>query len=257
MPIKQTVLVPKGFMYPIRGLGLILTNWRLFRLSLLPLLVNTVVFMIFLLSFNYIAYEISTRVFEESTQAWYWAALSMLIGGALFVVSIIVVMFAFVAVGLIIAAPFSDMLSAAVEEKLTGKVMESPMSLWGLVKFTTKNESKKMSVILLIQAALALVNLFPGAGQAIFAVTSPIFLALVVAFEFTGYSLDRRGFSFHRKRRYITSRLGLSLGFGLAVGITLVIPLINFLLLPLAVAGGTMMVVENPPETAGSASPSG
>jgi len=239
--------VSKGFFYPLRGLKLILTDWRLFRLSLLPFLVNTILFMIFFLSFNFFAYEISSRVFEQSSQAWYWAALSVTLGVLLFAVSIIVILFIFVAIGLIIAAPFNDMLAGAVEYKLSGKVTESGMSLWELTKFTMGNEVRKMAVILAGQGLLALVNFFPGVGQAVFAIASPIFLAFVLAYEFTGYTLDRRGFPHSKKQNFVLSRSGLSLGFGFAVGITLIIPVLNFLLLPLAVAGGTMLVMENPP----------
>lgn len=247
MPVKEPIDAVKGFLYMLRAPKILLSDWRLFRLSLAPLLVNVVLFSFFFLAFNWLAYEVSTRVFEESTQAWYWAALSMILGLALFAVSIIVVMFGFVIVGLIIAAPFNDMLAAAVEEKLTGRALEAPMSLWGLIKLTVKNEAKKAAVILSVQLALILINILPGIGQVVFVVASPVFMALVLAFEFTSYTLDRRGFSFGEKRGYIFSIPGLSIGFGLAVGLTLVIPALNFLLLPLSVAGGTMLVVENPP----------
>ena len=248
MPIRETLKAPKGFLYPVRGLRLIVSDWRVFRFAILPFLVNTLLFAAFFLGFNYFAYEISSWVFQESSQQWYWYVLSTIMGVALFVVSIFVVMFGFVAVGLVVAAPFNDMLAAAVEKKLTGEVKEVDMSLWRLVVFTVKNETRKMAVILLAQGALLLINLVPGFGQMIFIVLSPLFLALVMAYEFTGYTLDRRGFSFSQKRRYITGRLGISLGFGFAVVLTLAIPIINFLTLPLAVAGGVLFVTENPPE---------
>ncbi len=249
MAIKETLGAPKGFIYLIRSIKIVFSDWKVFRLAIMPMLVNILLFVGFFFAFNYFSYEISSRVFEESTQVWYWYALSWLIGVALFIVSIFIVLFGFVVVGLIVAAPFNDMLAAAVEKKVTGTVKETGMSIWGLVKYTVKNEIRKMAVIILVQGSLFLVNFIPGVGQMIFVVVSPAFLALVMAYEFTGYTLDRRGLSFSEKRKYLTSKFGLSMGFGLGVVVTLIIPIVNLLLLPLAVTGGTLLVIENPPET--------
>ena len=43
-------------------------------------------------------------------------------------------------------------------------------------------------------------------------------------------------------------RAPLALGFGFSVAATLMVPIVNFALLPLAVIGGAMLVAENPPQ---------
>ncbi|MBI5815280.1 MAG: EI24 domain-containing protein [Nitrospinae bacterium] len=239
---------PKGLLYLLRGVKIIFSGWDVAKFAIAPVALNTLVFAAFLMSFNYFAYHISTAIFDQSSKEWYWAALSMITGGALFFVSVIVVIFGFAAAGLIIAAPFNDMLSAAVERKLTGRVRELKMPLWNYYLHVMKNESKKMAVIISLQLMLALVNLVPGFGQLTFAVLSPLFITFVMAFEFTGYTLDRRAFTFRDKRMYLFSRFGLALGFGLAAGLTMVIPIAGFFLMPAATAGGTLLVIENPPE---------
>ncbi len=244
MAIKD---VFKGFSYMLRAGRVIVTDFKLLRLAVLPMVINTVLFVIFMLSFNYFAYELSTNIFEESSQAWYWAILSTLLGIALFIVSIFVVFFGFVIAGLIIASPFNDALSYAVERKLTGQVAETQMNLWKTALFTIRNESRKMAVIVFIQITLFLMSFVPVVGQIIFVTITPVFMALVMAFEFTGYSLDRRGFHLKEKWAYIKGSMGIAIGFGLAVSVTLLIPIVNFTLLPLAVTGGTMLIIENPP----------
>lgn len=248
MPVRETLKAPGGVLYLVRGLKLIFSDFAILRLALAPALVNIVLFGVLFMSFNYFAYEISAYVFDQSSQAWYWYAISTMVGILLFLASILVVLFGFVAIGLIVAAPFNDMLASAIERKVTGNVAEVKMSLLKLAGHTMKNEAKKMSIIITVQLALLLVNLVPGIGQAIFLIASPCFMALVMTYEFTGYTLDRRGLSFAQKRAYLKSHLGRSMGFGLAVAATVLIPLLNFMLLPLAVAGGTLMVIENPPE---------
>lgn len=249
-PVRSALRVPSGAFYMLKGARLIFTDWRLFRLALAPFALNTALFMGFLLSFNYVAYHVSTHVFAQSNQEWYWAAFSILVGSALFAVSILIVAFGFVSVGLILAAPFNDILSAAVEEKLAGKVVTRQAPAWRFIKSTAISESKKMSLALLIQVSLFLTNLIPGVGQVAFVVLSAMFISFVMAYEFTGYTLDRRGFSFAEKRMFIVSRFGLSMGFGALAGAISLVPIVNFLLMPVSVAGGTILAVENDPASA-------
>jgi len=245
MPIKQTLSAAKGFFYLIRGIRLIFSGWSLFKYAIAPIIVNTSLFILFFFSFNSIAYYISTWVFERSSHEWYWVAISTLAGVLLFVVSILAVLFGFVAVGLIIASPFNDMLSAAVERELTGKLEEAGLPFMQWAGALIKSESKKMAVFLACQGALLILNLIPVVGQVLFVILNPLFIAFVMAYEFTGYILDRRGFDFNTKRGYIFAAPGLTMGFGAAVGITLLIPLVHFLLMPAAVAGGTALIVES------------
>ncbi|VAX19860.1 hypothetical protein MNBD_NITROSPINAE02-749 [hydrothermal vent metagenome] len=248
---RNILHAPKGFFYLLRGMKLILSEWRLLRLAALPLVVNILIFVIFFFSFNYFAYEISQWVFTQGDDVWYWHILSWITGILLFSLSLVVVIFGFVAIGLVVAAPFNDMLCAAIEEKVTGKTISINMSIMELALYTMKNEGKKMVVIIAIQLVLILMNLIPVVGQFLFLVLNPLFLMIVAAFEFISFTLDRRGNSFAQKKDYLMSRLGLSLGFGLSVCITLIIPVVNFILLPVAVAGGTLFVIENPPDDAG------
>lgn len=250
MPLKQTLDIPRGFFYLARGVKLVFSNWGLFKYSLAPIMVNTALFVIFFLSFNTIAFYISSWVFEQSSQAWYWMVISTLAGVAMFAVSLLAVLFGFVAVGLIIASPFNDMLSAAVERELTGKVEEASAPVFQWAWALIKTESKKMALFLLIEAGLITLNFIPVVGQVLFVILNPLFISFVMMYEFTGYTLDRRGFDFGSKRNYIFSISGLSFGFGAAIGVTLLIPLVHFLIMPVAVAGGTALVVENRPEEA-------
>ncbi|MBF0292382.1 MAG: EI24 domain-containing protein [Nitrospinae bacterium] len=249
-PIRSALHVHSGAFCMFKGARLIFTDWRLFRLALTPFALNTALFIGFLLSFNYVAYHVSSHVFAQSNQEWYWAAFSILIGSALFAVSILIVAFGFASVGLILSAPFNDILSAAVEEKLAGKVVTRQTPAWGFIKSTIINETKKMSLVLFIQLSLFLMNLVPGVGQVAFVVLSAMFISFVMAYEFTGYTLDRRGFSFAQKRMFIVSRFGLAMGFGALAGAISLVPVVNFLLMPVSVAGGTILAVENDPASA-------
>lgn len=245
MPVKHALDMPRGFMYLVRGLKMLLSSWGLFRFAIMPLIVNTALFVVFFFSFNTFAYYISSWVFTQTSQEWYWVILSTVLGVALFAVSILVVLLGFVVVGLIVASPFNDLLSAAVEERMTGAVHEMEASFLVKMALAVKVESRKMLIFVLIEVALLALNFIPGLGQALFVILNLGFISFSMCYEFAGYTLDRRGYDFGDKRKFIATNLGRSMGFGAAVGITLLIPIVHFLFMPVAVAGGTIMAVEN------------
>ena len=251
MPIKHAVGGTKGLIYLFRGFRLIISDWRLFKLSIMPFMVNAFLFLLFVLSFNTLSYHLSTWIFDQSTHEWYWAVLSWGVGIIMFLGSLLVVVFGFVVVGLIIASPFNDILSSAVEEALTGQVTESDQSYTQMALFVMKNETKQMTVFVLCEIALVMLNIIPMIGQIAFAILNPLFIAFVMAYEFTGYPLDRRGLGYAEKKEYLFTQTGMSFGFGGVIGLTFLFPILYFVLMPAAVAGGTMFVVENAPTAPG------
>jgi CysZ protein len=82
-------------------------------------------------------------------------------------------------------------------------------------------------------------------------VTAPLTVAFTVAFlplEYTGHVLDRRRISFRERRAWLGSQRPRMLGFGLAAFLTLMVPGLNFLVLPALVVAGTLLAVRYPPE---------
>jgi len=248
MPIRRTKEFTRGFWCFFRGLALIFTRLGLFKYAAMPLLVNTLLFIGFFLTFNTLVYHLSGWLFTQGDQAWYWMAAKGMFALLMFVISLIAALFSFVAVGLVIAGPFNDLLSAAVERRLTGAVRETGEAFTAMTLRTVKNETRKAAVFLSIQGALFLLNFIPVGGSAMFMVLNPLFIAFVMAYEFTGYALDRRGLTFGEKQGYLLNRTALTFGFGAAVGVTMLIPFVHFLLMPAAAAGGTLLIIEREAE---------
>ena len=248
MAIRQTMDFTRGFFYFFRGLRTAFSTRALATRAILPVLVNIVVFAIFLISFNTLVYYLASWAFEQTSQAWYWAMLTYIAGAILFVVSLLVVIFLFVVVGIVIASPFLDVLSAEVERHVTGKVEESGKPFMAMAWLTMRSEGKKLAVFLPIQLVLALLSLIPVVGPVMFAVINPPFLSFVMAYEFTSFTLDRRGYDFTTKKARIMEAPMLHLGFGAAAGLTLFIPVAHFLLLPAAVAGATLLALDTMPK---------
>lgn len=77
-----------------------------------------------------------------------------------------------------------------------------------------------------------------------------LFSAWMLAVEYADYPMANHGLRFARQRELLSQRRFLSLGFGAAVMLALVVPILNFVVIPAAVAGASVMWVERFAESA-------
>lgn len=134
---------------------------------------------------------------------------------------------AFFLVTNIIAAPIYDIVSGAVEKKVAPGDFEE-ISLWRSLLLIGE-EVKKALFIMAITLGLLVV---PVVNVLAFPVA-----AFFLAWDFFDYPLARRGFSFRQRLDYASRHAFKLIGFG----IWLSIPIVQFFIMPLAVAGGAMM----------------
>ncbi len=66
----------------------------------------------------------------------------------------------------------------------------------------------------------------------------------MLAISYVDYPMGNHGLTFPEQRRQLGQRRYLALGFGGAVMCALAIPVVNFLVIPAAVAGATILWVE-------------
>ena len=155
--------------------------------------------------------------------------------------------FTFNLVANLIAAPFSGVLAAAVERHLTGR--SSPAAGGGWRTFLTElgttlaSEVRKLAYVAIRSLPPLLLFLIPGIN-----VVAPIvWMALgawMLAVTYVDYPMANHGIGFDELRARLRDRRLLSLGFGGAVMAALAVPVLNFLVIPCAVAGATAMWVE-------------
>jgi len=145
----------------------------------------------------------------------------------------------------IVAAPFNDALSEAVEHILTGE-SAPPFSLSRMladVARTIRLELLKVSVYLAVVGPMFLASfVIPGIGQVIslvgFALT-----AVYLGIDYVDWPAARRNWSVSDRVAFARSQLPAVAGFGTGVWLLLFIPLVNLFFMPAAVAGGTMLFV--------------
>jgi CysZ protein len=153
----------------------------------------------------------------------------------------------------LIASPFNGLLAAQVEKRLTGQLPESGQSLWSETVSGLTGEGRKLfyfawRAILLLLLSLVLIP-FPLLNTAIpvlwFALS-----AFMLALEYLDNPMSNHGMSFPAKLASLRRRRGLGLGFGAVATVLTTLPLVNLVVMPVAVAGATALWVDRLRESA-------
>jgi CysZ protein len=171
-----------------------------------------------------------------------WLAIVLL---PLFViVALVIVFFPFSLAGNLIAAPFNGLLAEAVECHLTGATIPGGWKkMIADLGRTIVSELRKLAYIVLWGIPLLVLLVIPGLNVA-FPFIWILFGAWMLAISYVDYPMANHGLTFPEQRRRLGERRYLALGFGGAVMCALAIPVVNFLVIPAAVAGATIMWVE-------------
>ncbi|MCW9030331.1 MAG: sulfate transporter CysZ [Gammaproteobacteria bacterium] len=158
------------------------------------------------------------------------------------------VFFSFTIIANIIASPFSGPLADAVEKHLTGN--KSPVtgkSFADEVKEAIGNELIKLKHSLFLMMPLAFLSLisfaFPLISPAV-AMLWFMYAAWILTIEYADFPMANHGMAFRHIREKLAEKRLMSLGFGTMVMAATMIPIINFLVMPVSVAGATKMYLN-------------
>ena len=230
-----------GALYFLRGVRLLVVpGIRAYVIA--PLAVNIVVFGT-LIYFGSGWFGTLLEQLMEWLPDWLdWLAL--VLWPLFFIVVLIIVFFTFSLIGNLIAAPFNGLLAEAVECHLTGTTIPGGWKkMVADLGRTIASELRKLAYIVLWSIPALLLFLIPGVNIAA-PVIWMLFGAWMLAVTYIDYPMGNHGLHFSVQRARLRRKRWLSLGFGGAVMFALTIPIINFLVVPWAVAGATLMWVE-------------
>jgi CysZ protein len=159
------------------------------------------------------------------------------------ILSAIIVFFTFTPVANIVAAPFNALMSEKIEALLTGNTMDSNTTFIQLALSSVRSQLGKLFYIMLWSVALLLFSLIPLVNFAA-PVLWVIFGSWLLSLEYLDYPMGNHKLEFSQQKRVLGARKGLALGFGGATMVLTSIPLLNFIVMPVAVAGATALWVE-------------
>lgn len=237
-------------MNPLFGAKFFLQGFKLliqpgvFPYVLVPLLINVALFTVVLIlsigQFEHLMDWVMSYLPDWlqwlSGLLWVLFALSMLI----------VIFFTFSLLGNLIAAPFNGLLAEAVARHLGGQPTDARTSwsqaLSGIPNMIG-NEGRKLAYFAKLAIPLLVLFFIPGLN-----LLAPLlwflFCAWMLALEYSDYPLGNRGMSFPNQRVLLRQYRGNGLGFGATALVMTMIPLLNFIVMPVAVAGATAMWVD-------------
>lgn len=159
------------------------------------------------------------------------------------VLAAITVFFAFTPVANIVAAPFNALMSEKIEAHLTGVPVASDISFTRMAFDAIGSQLRKLVYILLWVLGLFLFSLIPVVNL-IAPVLWVVFGSWLLSLEYFDYPMGNHDIVFAEQKRLLRERRGIALGFGGVVMIMTSIPIINFVAMPVAVAGATLLWVE-------------
>ncbi|WP_277052123.1 sulfate transporter CysZ [Zestomonas thermotolerans] len=171
----------------------------------------------------------------------------------LFVVLVLLmVFFTFTMLANIIAAPFNGFLAEKVEVVVRGEDNFPPFSwaeLFAMVPRTIGRELRKLLYFAPRALALFVLSLIPGLNL----IATPLWLLFgvwMMAVQYIDYPADNNKLGWNEMLAWLRERRWACLGFGGITYLALLVPLLNLLAMPAAVAGATLFWVREGGEQA-------
>ena len=242
---------------PINGASYVLTGLRWLPKSglrgfvAIPLLINTLLFGAGLWW--------STGQFERldrTVAGWLpdWLSwLHWLLWPLFVLTALVVVFYTFSVVANVIAAPFNGLLAERVEKMANpagataGATPPTAELTWKELLLSPLTELNKLLYFIGWAIPLLVLSFVPVINVAA-PVLWALFSAWMLTLEYSDYPLGNRGLSFRDQRRLLRKRWPLTLSFGGMTLLLTLIPVLNFLAMPAAVIGATLMWVRETPE---------
>ena len=235
--------VLSGPEYLRHGLSHVLSpGLRLF--VLLPLLVNLVLFAV-LIGVAMQQFGQWVDYFMPTLPDWL-GFLEYLLWPLFVVLVLLMVFFTFTLLANIIAAPFNGFLAEKVEVVERGEDPFPAFSwreLAAMVPRTLGRELRKLAYFLPRALALLILSLIPGLNV----LAAPLWLLLgvwMMAVQYIDYPADNNKLSWDDMLNWLRARRWKSLSFGGVAYLALLIPGLNILMMPAAVAGATVFWVR-------------
>lgn len=232
-----------GPQYLREGLKLVLSpGLRLF--VLLPLAINLVLF-VGLIYFAGHQFSVWVDHLMPTLPSWL-GFLNYLLWPLFVVLVVLMVFFTFTMLANIIAAPFNGFLSEKVEVVVRG-TDDFPAFSWGelvaMVPRTLAREMRKLGYFLPRAIGLFILSFIPVVNL----VAAPLWLLFgvwMMAIQYIDYPADNHKLGWNEMLAWLRQKRWQSMSFGGIVYLVLLVPVVNLLMMPAAVAGATLFWVR-------------
>ena len=234
-----------GALIPLKSARFLAQHREMWTSVVWPVLINLGLFLIGL----YVLIGQGSALFGSlwatpTVEVWYhwgWVALWYLLYVLVILASGLVAYVTAIVVGGVLASPFNDRISEKTERALLGPRYQPPpeQPFWSGLLGSMASSAAMAAMYVAVMGPLLLLNLIPVLGSAAYTVVGGLVGGYFVALEYSDTLLDRHQMGFRDKLELVWRERSFATGFGVGTSLTMAIPLINFLCIPLAVIGGT------------------
>lgn len=222
------------------------------RFVFIPLAINL---LLFSFAFYYLLGQIDhLMIWVENLIPSWLAWISYLLWPLAVFTVLVVFSFIFSTAANWLAAPFNGLLSEKVELLLTNAHIDNPVddsignstdgSMTALIKDIPRTLSREWQKFIYylprVIGFFILLIFLPVIGQILWF----LFIAWMMAIQYKDYPFDNHKIEFSQMRHVLRQNKSLSYSFGITVALFSMLPLINLIVMPVAICGATALWVE-------------
>jgi CysZ protein len=214
------------------------------RYVYIPLFINFILFIgIWYAGFHYT--DVMNHWIDAHIPTWlHW--INWLIYIVVGIILLVATAYLFGAIAIIIGSPFYGMLAENVQNKYSENKV--PESGWGetvaMVPKSIAREIRKVLSYIPLLIVVIILSFVPVINMAN-SVLWFLFGAWVQRIQFFDYPLDANKKSFYDLKQYLKQYRTQTFSFGMITMLFMMIPVINIIAIPAAVAGATLFYIEN------------
>ena len=227
-----------GFLLLFRGGALVAQHQHLRQRAVKPFLLTVVLYVIGGGLLVHIVRERLALLLHQP-DPWYLVLTQVVLALVTVAGLAAVALFAFVLVARVIASPFLAQLSEDTERQVRGHLSEEPFAIGTFVGDVGRGIGHSLALVSLLGVTFPL-SFIPVIGPILWIGSGWILLA----YDFTSFTLDRRHWSLKEKYSLLRSAWPRVLGLGAAIFVLIAVPLGGLLILPAATVAGTLLVLE-------------
>lgn len=231
-----------GARYLGRGLGIISRSPGLFVLGAIPAVLTMILLIGALIALGTYATDIATWATPFADGWADWARSSVRVVGAVLVLvgGLALSLVAYTALTLLIGGPFYEAIAERVEDTL-GLPPFTPVPWWRQFLLGLRASVVLVATAVAFAIPLFLSGLIPVVGQTVIPVCGLLVNGWLLTLEVIGVPCVRRGMTLADRHRLLRGARARTLGFAVPATLLCLIPLAAIVVMPVAVAGGTLL----------------
>lgn len=226
-----------------RGLGLYARSPRLLILGLIPVVITAIVFTALIIVLLIFLGDLAAAAtwFADDWSDTGQTVVQVIAGIAILGLAVLLSIVTFTATALTLGEPLYERISDQVEQWCGGMTGEVEIGFWRGFRQSLADSARVVAITASLGIVLFAAGFLPAVGQTVVPVLGAAVGGWFLALELVGIPYNRRGLRLRDRRQGLRGHRPTALGFGMAVFLCFLIPGGAVLMMPAAVAGGTLL----------------